>query len=74
VSSRMLALTHPNGGDPTVVPAAARAVMTGGVYPAADGAFGGFAGRPARLEDCLTSSRKTDDITNTQVDGEDPGA
>jgi len=73
VSSRVPTLTHPHGGDPMVAPVAARAVIAGEVRPAQTGRLGGFTARPARLEDCLTASRKAGDMTMTQVDGVDAG-
>jgi hypothetical protein len=73
VTSRILALTHPYGGDPMVAPVATRAATAEGVCPAVEGLRGGFAARPIRLEDRLTGLRQHDDITMTQVDGDDPG-
>lgn len=73
VSTGRLVLTHPHGGDPTVVPVAACAAIAEGVYPSWNSRLGGFAGRPARLEDRLTGLGKIDDNTMTQVGGADPG-
>ena len=73
MSSGLLALTHPYGGDPMVAPVAAHAATAGEVCPATEGSFGGIRVRPIRLEGRLTGLRQNDDNTMTQVDGEDPG-
>lgn len=73
MSTGRLVLTHPHGGDPMVVPMAACAVMAEGVYPWRNSRLGGFAARPARLEDRLTGLGKIDDNTMMQAGGADPG-